>query len=43
MVLPSVMILDGEVRTTLAIVRSLGQKGIPIFVGGNGPFELWQI
>ena len=34
--LPSLMILDGESKTTLGIVRSLGMLGIPIMVGGIG-------
>jgi len=32
------MVLDGEMRSTLGIVRSLGGKGIPITVGSNSPF-----
>ncbi len=31
----SLMVLDGETRSTLGIVRSLGRKGIPIIVGSN--------
>lgn len=32
---PNLMILDGESRATLGIVRSLGTRGIPIIVGSN--------
>jgi len=32
---PSLMILDGEMRNTLGIVRALGRKGISITVGSN--------
>ena len=33
----SLMVLDGEMRSTLGIVRSLGGIGIPITVGSNNP------
>lgn len=33
----SLMVLDGETRSTLGIVRSLGRKGIPVVVGSNNP------
>lgn len=32
---PALMVLDGERRSALGIVRSLGQKGIPVIVGSN--------
>jgi len=32
---PALMVLDGERRSTLGIVRSFGQKGIPVIVGSN--------
>ncbi len=35
MSLPSLMVLDGETRAALGIIRSLGEKGIPIIVGSN--------
>ena len=35
MSLPTIMVLDGERRSALGIVRSLGQKGIPVIVGSN--------
>lgn len=38
--LPSVMVLDGESRATLGIVRSLGRRGIPVMVGGNDPLAM---
>lgn len=31
--LPSVLVLDGNQRSTLAVVRSLGKRGIPVIVG----------
>lgn len=34
---PTVMLLDGETRATLGIVRSLGRRGVPIVVGCNHP------
>ncbi|MBM4308766.1 MAG: ATP-grasp domain-containing protein [Deltaproteobacteria bacterium] len=34
---PTVMVLDGETRASLSIVRSLGQRGVPIVVGCNHP------
>lgn len=34
----SVMVLDGSSRAALAIVRSLGQKGFEVFVGGNSAY-----
>jgi predicted ATP-grasp superfamily ATP-dependent carboligase len=37
MTLPSLMVLDGESRITLGIVRSLGRRGIPIMVGSDSP------
>jgi len=36
--MPSLLVLDGESRTTLGIVRSLGPLGIPIAVGGGKPY-----
>ena len=38
MTLHSLMILEGESRAALGIVRSLGQAGIPIMVGGSWKF-----
>jgi predicted ATP-grasp superfamily ATP-dependent carboligase len=35
MTFPVVMVLDGETRATLGVVRSLGRKGVPIIVGSN--------
>ena len=32
---PNCMVLDGETRAALGIIRSLGKKGIPIIVGSN--------
>ena len=37
---PSLMVLDAEFRATLGIVRNLGRKGIPLFVGGGGPLSM---
>ena len=34
---PTCMVLDGETRAALGIIRSLGEKGIPVFVGSNNP------
>lgn len=34
---PTVMLLDGETRAALGIVRSLGRRGVPIVVGCNHP------
>ena len=36
---PKCMVLDGETRAALGIIRSLGKKGIPIIVGSNYPFD----
>lgn len=33
---PSVMVLDGESRAALGVVRSLGALGVPVLVGGDG-------
>jgi len=38
MALPSLMILDGESRSALGVVRSLGRQGIPLMVGSSHPF-----
>ena len=35
MSLPTLMVLDGEGRTTLGVVRALGRRGVPIIVGSN--------
>jgi len=35
MTLPTLMILDGETRSALSVVRSLGRKGIPMIVGSH--------
>lgn len=35
--MPSLMLLDGDRKVTLSIVRNLGQMGIPIAVGGDNP------
>ena len=32
---PDVMVLDGETRTTLGVVRSFSQKEMSIVVGSN--------
>jgi hypothetical protein len=34
---PKCMVLDGETRAALGIIRSLGKRGIPIIVGSNNP------
>jgi hypothetical protein len=34
---PDLLILDGEVRTTLGIIRNLARKGLSIVVGSNSP------
>lgn len=34
------MVLDGESRATLGVVRSLGRLGIPVMVGGNDPLAM---
>lgn len=34
---PKCMVLDGETRAALGIIRSLGKKDIPIIVGSNNP------
>jgi len=31
----SIMVLDGESRAVLAVVRHLGRRGVPVFVGGS--------
>ena len=38
--LPSVLVLDGHLRATLGIVRSLGRLGIPMMVGSNVPLAM---
>lgn len=38
MPLPSLMILDGELRNVMGAVRSLGHLGIPLMVGSSRPF-----
>ena len=38
MSLSSLMVLDGESRNTLGVVRSLGRQGIPLMVGSGSPF-----
>ena len=35
---PSIMVLGGQHRNALEIVRHLGQLGIPVFVGGDSRF-----
>ena len=37
MALPTLMILDGESRTAIGVVRSLGRLGIPLMVGSGRP------
>jgi predicted ATP-grasp superfamily ATP-dependent carboligase len=37
MSLPTVMLLDGESRTSTGVVRSLGRLGIPLMVGSSRP------
>ena len=37
MSVPTLMVLDGESRITLGIVRRLGRKRIPIIVGSDFP------
>ena len=37
MSLPTLMVLDGEIKATLGIVRSLGRRGIQIMVGSSNP------
>lgn len=41
---PSLMVLGGEHRNSLGIVRSLAQLGVPVFVGGNSQFarSIWS-
>jgi hypothetical protein len=34
--LPSVLVLDGEWRAALGVVRTLGAQGVPVMVGGPG-------
>jgi len=38
MSLPSLMILDGELRNAMGVVRSLGRLSIPLMVGSSRPF-----
>jgi predicted ATP-grasp superfamily ATP-dependent carboligase len=37
MVTPSVIVLDGETRASLAVARSLGRRGYPVHVGSSVP------
>lgn len=37
---PSLMVLNGEARAALGVVRNLGRKGVPVYVGGN---ERWAM
>src|SRR5262245_48010885 len=33
--LPGVIVTDGNERSALAVARSLGQRGVPVFVGAE--------
>ncbi len=35
---PSVLVLGGQHRNALGVVRDLGRRGIPVFVGSDDPF-----
>jgi len=37
---PGVIVTDGNERSTLAVTRSLGRRGIPVFVGAETPSSL---